>query len=498
MSPDCDCERCVARRSVGKTPLHLKTYDDSTGPATPPPDPPPRFSYYDEDGICKSDRSKVPDCCCTRCKTRAASRKPPIHLKAFDDTVNLPWHCVCNSDCKAKTCSEKCACTKCGFGRSRCHWICSWNPFTEDDVPRTLRSRHSILYQFESAYNNYPKLVASYGRLDYDTCKSEDLKAFVQQRGLVDPFPPGLTLKSTYIRILDAADRAYRFRFLDLPPEMRNLVYDELLLLRPYGEFNGCHTSILSTCREIYDDASAIIFAINDLKCEFSLDHTTYDGEGVFEVVLNKSPGDYARFCILEADDFFLRATSLRIQITAQRHDTDDNFYYMPISNGLLAFASSFMEGNALIELRIDFSLGSTETVTSIEAHRILWPLRRLRGIKKVEVSGDLSTELAKSIQNDMQSDTSVTNTLFWQRDVKRQANRYLGFDPRYGQEDSKHDFVGLRHQVYTISKELPEIDTRSSPVVGPFFENETQEVEAQKQIRALEALLALIPKDKY
>lgn len=112
------------------------------------------------------------------------------------------------------------------------------------------------------------------------------LKSFVRQRGLKDPFPSGITLSYCYIRLLEKADKDYRFRFLDLPPEMRLIVYRELLLFDRAQEEDdddvsddymfeddirkNCYTSILQACREVNKEASSVLYDENVIECNFS------------------------------------------------------------------------------------------------------------------------------------------------------------------------------------------------------------------------------------
>jgi hypothetical protein len=62
------------------------------------------------------------------------------------------------------------------------------------------------------------------------------------------------------------------FRFLDLPPEMRNLVYDHLLTLTPpvspspSSSFASCQPAILSTCRQIYNEAAGLLNSVRNTE----------------------------------------------------------------------------------------------------------------------------------------------------------------------------------------------------------------------------------------
>ncbi|EME38976.1 hypothetical protein DOTSEDRAFT_75618, partial [Dothistroma septosporum NZE10] len=104
-------------------------------------------------------------------------------------------------------------------------------------------------------------------------CSPEELKQFVKFRGLRDPYPSGLTLKAMYVKILDEADREATFRFLDLPAEMRNLVYAELLTFNvdtcPGHRF--CYAQILRTCKAVNQEAISILYEDNVFDARFTV-----------------------------------------------------------------------------------------------------------------------------------------------------------------------------------------------------------------------------------
>ena len=115
--------------------------------------------------------------------------------------------------------------------------------------------------------------MASYG-LDYRTCTIEELQAFIRTRGI--QHSGQAKTRTAIIKFLERADEDATFRFQDMPPEMRNQVYNELLVLpeagppeySPLGEpvrtrSQGCHPQIISTCRGIRDEASSILYGAN-------------------------------------------------------------------------------------------------------------------------------------------------------------------------------------------------------------------------------------------
>lgn len=85
-------------------------------------------------------------------------------------------------------------------------------------------------------------------------------------------YPEGITLPYYYIKLLDAADRAPpAFRFMDLPPESRNMVYSQLLTFSTKKNDRShlarhCYPKILRTCRSINHEASDLPYANNTFQ----------------------------------------------------------------------------------------------------------------------------------------------------------------------------------------------------------------------------------------
>lgn len=76
--------------------------------------------------------------------------------------------------------------------------------------------------------------------LQYENFSQESLKLFIKARN-------GRRMrksasKKSLIEVLETLDEAVTFRFMDLPPEMRNLVYEQVLI----------HN--ISECRKAYPE----------------------------------------------------------------------------------------------------------------------------------------------------------------------------------------------------------------------------------------------------
>lgn len=93
-------------------------------------------------------------------------------------------------------------------------------------------------------------------KLDYTKCTKKELKSFLKNRGIAyhEDAP---TPRSTLTRALRRADAARTFRFNDLAPELRNHIYDELLIVEDGSQH--CFPQILATCSGIYKEAAAVL-----------------------------------------------------------------------------------------------------------------------------------------------------------------------------------------------------------------------------------------------
>ncbi|EMC95531.1 hypothetical protein BAUCODRAFT_131376 [Baudoinia panamericana UAMH 10762] len=104
----------------------------------------------------------------------------------------------------------------------------------------------------------------------YNKCTTNELYKFIADRsGQPPPTSPGRK-RAEYIRILGQLDEDMEpFRFLHLAPEMRNLVYKDLLSPGPaprfYGELRGrrrhSFPELLCACYQINQEADSMLYA---------------------------------------------------------------------------------------------------------------------------------------------------------------------------------------------------------------------------------------------
>ncbi|SMR54407.1 unnamed protein product [Zymoseptoria tritici ST99CH_3D1] len=119
-------------------------------------------------------------------------------------------------------------------------------------------------------------------KLDYDRCTLKELSKFAADRRVtVTPSAASikrnkdaLPLKRQYVTALRQADDDRVFNFLELAPELRVFVYEELLTLQSHT----CHPQILATSRQMHREASNILYGDNLIEIRLTLYPVTVNG----------------------------------------------------------------------------------------------------------------------------------------------------------------------------------------------------------------------------
>ena len=94
-------------------------------------------------------------------------------------------------------------------------------------------------------------MITSWSGLNYNKCKRAELDVFYNRR-LHKDVPKGVN-KYGLIRMLRYEDeKPSKFKFLDLPAEMRNHVYRELLINAQPGSRRGIHPALLQPCHQAW------------------------------------------------------------------------------------------------------------------------------------------------------------------------------------------------------------------------------------------------------
>lgn len=319
--------------------------------------------------------------------------------------------------------------------------------FEEYWLSRAWEEDDAVHDHFETFYapGRKPSRYETGLNVDYDRCTVKELMRFTDDRGLKHLCPKGLTFKYYYIRALEAADKRCKFELMALPPEMRLSIYRYLLIL-PGGEpeVNNCYTAVLQTCRQIHQEARGVLYDENVIECNF-------DVKGLVSPALatdryarvhntvhagNACPAMFYRFPygINDYPDFLRRITHLKITCTYVHEAASSPQEGREIFNRVLCMLASFlMDGHSLKKLDLEFDF--SEHAQAPEIGRLLYPLRRVRNIGTVNISGQLPPNIQKKLVDDMQSNEPAFNTLM---------HRMLLVKEAYAQIDLLETLLGL------------------------------------------------------
>lgn len=100
----------------------------------------------------------------------------------------------------------------------------------------------------------------------YADCDVDELKKFIHGRKLIMDGYKRPDKKSVLIRRLNLADKEpQHFPFFDLPPELRNPIYTDLLTFTGRVNKERYYLQILYTCRQAASEARNILYIVNNL-----------------------------------------------------------------------------------------------------------------------------------------------------------------------------------------------------------------------------------------
>ena len=158
--------------------------------------------------------------------------------------------------------------------------------------------------------------------MDYDKLTLPELIQLVASRGIQHrPMPIKRSrtmtkkLRAKYITLLRTADDKFRFRFLDLYPEIRNRIYAMLLLK---DDRTSGHPAILRVCKQINREATGILYGDNKFEVEIDM----------YGVSVTHACIDYYQHPTIQWPEFLRRALNLTIRL-----DTQLRFRYWAIDD---------------------------------------------------------------------------------------------------------------------------------------------------------------------
>ena len=304
----------------------------------------------------------------------------------------------------------------------------------------------------------------------YYKCSAEELRSFVLARGLLDPKIGGLADKDVYVRILRQGDADRTFPLLDLPPELRSLIYSDVLG-PPLCDCADCHigrAQILRVSKLIHKEAADVLYEQNTITCRFaaSLETCNDDHPASLHAMLHREKEDDKRKlksmrlkeCMAACPDFFRRIRHLRIIIILADHCSDDvhnhgtGSAHKFLRKRLLALASFLMGNHQLqsLEIHAHFPAGDSEDVIA----ETLYPVRRLRNVANIKMTGDVPKKVGESIIAELQTSVPAFDTLKIYHVLRAEAVAYLRL---VGAVDDAESY-GMNHGAESISDRVCEV----------------------------------------
>lgn len=335
----------------------------------------------------------------------------------------------CEGMCEEDGCVKDCECGECF-----CETLCAETEgddclddccFAECIEDRMYATRWDSLY-FDGLG---PTAGLQRWTVDYEMCSPKELKRMVQNRGLVDPYPAGTTMKYYYVRTLTEADlRLSTFRFMDLPAEMRSLVYIQLLTFPVGGchKHRSCFPQILRTSRQVHEEAEEMLYAENTIDCDFKTKYipcgwhsdastsTMIDNKEVPLGAFSWGLFDEVQPLEMELPSYLRRIQSLRININvtgANAPSLDVSYGNAMMRRSILRFASALMDQNCLKHVQILAEDDGVEEEWPGIAD-VMQPLRRIRNVANVAVCGKVNALAASALVKDMEGDSPTFNTI--------------------------------------------------------------------------------------
>lgn len=218
----------------------------------------------------------------------------------------------------------------------------------------------------------------------YHNCNKTRLASFIADRGLqvintAKKHHIGPT-HADYVRALKKADSATHFRFLNLSPELRNTIYEELLILQ--NSFS-CTPQILATCKQINKEATSVLYGDNLIEAKIYPDGIIAHGRrcGTY-VPASFHPG--RSFSSLIWPSYLRRVQHLNITTISLPFWGD---WLIPLSNTVFSLCSFLGADHDLRSLQLDLRWFASHDVTD-QIGFVLHSLRLLGPVPRVQIHG--------------------------------------------------------------------------------------------------------------
>lgn len=414
--------------------------------------------------------------------------------------------------------NSQCSCPACKYASDQ------FDP-EMDEIEKQIERKNRLFVVDEQGVMHWLQHELTYTRAEiirrqgvgptymYDFASPQELRKWVRDRSLPDPYPRGLTLRYMYIRLLEQADAEWTFRFLDLPPEMRLLIYAELLTFRRCTScprvHEACHTGILRASKQVYREARDILYGDNVIRCVFAAGGYDYIPESWFSIMhVKETHGhensmDRVFLGMSQCPEWLRRIEHLRIDLDFSGGSISEAGF--KLQTCLLNFATFLMDEHNLKKLEVHISNSAEADSDDDESDddgedvaerldAIIYPLRRLSGIQRVEIDG-VNKGLAKHTAALMQRMTAPRfNTLQHLNNLREEAKAFAkvmnSADPlNYGRDVPLGHGGHVSHDLELLVAELGDYEDMDE-LYDPFADAEA-ETNTRRKMEELKDCLA-------
>ncbi|KAK4954973.1 hypothetical protein LTR10_007165 [Elasticomyces elasticus] len=233
----------------------------------------------------------------------------------------------------------------------------------------------------------------------YDRWSVKDLRKCVEDRsGKKQPKFD----KLVFVKMAVDLDAQWTFRFLDLPPEIRNAIYNQLLRLRDSrvrADLVVCSPAILAVCRTTRDEAQGLVYSENIfdviVRSVASSEH---------EAAVNRTTVEFAKLDIdqvqlcdapqAEIDKLWPKIIreADEVKLVVKLYQADDKDAEAPppsfeqVNHILHSFATSHKGARKLQRLQVVVK-GDTANIADSLLESIFYPLTQIKGFSTKDLT---------------------------------------------------------------------------------------------------------------
>ncbi|EME42362.1 hypothetical protein DOTSEDRAFT_36249 [Dothistroma septosporum NZE10] len=338
--------------------------------------------------------------------------------------------------------------------------------------------------------------MAPLAGLNYKRCRVEELKVFVEKR--TGKTPPKSSKKQRLLDTLDGLDEDPAvFRLLDLPPEMRNLIYGHLLRLQPGTNGRLCSSPTICRCsKQSRDEALGILYGNNTPQIAIRVAHRAnrapiqgpqireYSVLGVTTTHVGYEGGPWTRLggthSAWPAHLLRFHGVEVNFVVDAQHSTTTAEApqdLRIAVNHCLYSICAFLASSRVLKTVKVSLTVNDGELPEGGELRKTLWPITRLGRTLQLKLEG-ISDEAEQSILDHMLETPAAVDILGKSSRLIKKVQHLKTL-----MDDVKQR--GYRDRVIARGFEMQELLNSRSYV------DEHDDEELKKQIRKLEELFA-------